>query len=142
MFTCRLCHKHLDSNLKSKRYYFCCKQCIKQHSCRIRRQNERKNLPNRLELSMWFDSLLIHDFSCRNCKRKDCSLILDHIISFHNGGKNVLSNIQPLCKVCDKKKKKVEGMLLSGKIEHTKGAATLTRKYQIAHLFEEWRETC
>lgn len=92
-------------------YYFLCKPCLKRERGRVKEQNKRKTKPNSLRFSMWMDCLMIHGFCCRFCDQK--AEILDHIVCFYNGGSNKLSNIQPLCKSCDKKKHKIEVMLQS-----------------------------
>lgn len=92
-------------------YYFLCKPCLKRERGRVKEQNRRKNKKNTLRFSMWMDCLMIHGFSCRFCENKPD--VLDHIVSFYNGGSNRLSNLQPLCTSCDKKKTKIETLLQS-----------------------------
>ncbi len=103
---CRLCKQ--ETKQKS-RFYFCCQSCYAQHRERIRHQNRRKNKPNKLKLDTWFTSLLLHGFQCRFCNKTEVTI--DHIVSFHFGGTNKLSNIQPLCESHHRTKTRIEQLL-------------------------------
>lgn len=106
---CRLCQIEKPKQEFHKIIYFCCKKCYKKESRRVRHHNKRKNKPaQNLQVKMWLTTLLMHSFKCRFCHRTD--IILDHIVSFHNGGDNSFSNIQPLCGPCNKRKTKVENV--------------------------------
>lgn len=108
--TCRICKK----NIKGKKFYFLCRGCFKAEKHRIHYQNKRKNKPSPLYLETWFDSLFIHSFCCRVCKKnpgKERDIFLDHIIPLSFGGENKCENIQPLCKKCNKVKSKIEAYL-------------------------------
>ncbi len=127
---CRLCKK--EKQKASTVYYFCCFSCYRQHKNRIKNQNKRKNKLSAIELSTWFDSLLIHSFRCRFCPNE--FEILDHITPMCLGGENMFSNIQPLCKTCDNKKRKIEALIFSKKESNQVGGERLKIKFQ--HLFE------
>ena len=109
MSICRLCKCSFEK--RATPYYFLCERCHRKQKNRIKAQNKRKNKKGSLEFSTWMDCLLMHNFTCRFCNQKP--EILDHIVSFYNGGNNSLENLQPLCKNCDNKKTKIERLLHS-----------------------------
>jgi 5-methylcytosine-specific restriction endonuclease McrA len=63
---------------------------------------KRKKLPENTRLSIYKN----YDFKCAIC-RVDLTLVtphIDHIVPLAKGGKDVLSNLQPLCGPCNLKK--------------------------------------
>ena len=42
-------------------------------------------------------------YMCRNCRR-DSELVVDHIVSWRNGGSHHPDNLQTLCKACNDRK--------------------------------------
>jgi 5-methylcytosine-specific restriction endonuclease McrA len=95
---------------------------------RIKEQNKRKNKVGSLSLATWLDCLMLHGFKCNGCGRRDCKLILDHVVSFHRGGTNELENIQPLCEICDNRKTKIESYLCSPNTNQRNDAYRLMRE--------------
>ena len=45
-----------------------------------------------------------HTCLCCGAKEPDIKLTADHVVPLKNGGNNYISNIQPLCKLCNCKK--------------------------------------
>lgn len=128
--TCRLCKTIEQSS--GKVYYLLCTKCYRHERNRVKHQNKRKNRPSNLHVSTWLDCLLLHSFKCRFCP-KDVA-ILDHIVCMSHGGTNTLENIQPLCKTCDSRKSKIEGMISSARPSDNVGGGRLKEKHK--HLFE------
>lgn len=52
----------------------------------------------------WDELLRLYNYSCLCCGKQEVKLTIDHIIPISLGGKNVIDNIQPLCKTCNSKK--------------------------------------
>lgn len=55
----------------------------------------------------WEDLKKSNDHKCIFCKKSepDIRLTMDHIVPMSKGGKNILANIQPLCRSCNCSKK-------------------------------------
>lgn len=64
----------------------------------------RRNVAGKFTLSEW--KSLVVDFGnmCLWCKEIGIELTVDHIVPLIRGGTNYISNIQPLCRVCNSKK--------------------------------------
>ena len=78
------------------------KCCIYSHN---RRSMIRKNGGSFTEKE-WFGKLEEHDYRCAICDahNDDSPMTMDHIIPISRGGRNEISNIQPLCSSCNCKK--------------------------------------
>lgn len=120
---CRFCKQNYT--IKS-RFYFCCKDCYKKEKCRIKHQNKRKNQTDKLQIDIWFASLILNGFHCRFCERTD--VFLDHIVPLSSGGTNRLNNIQPLCYNHNKIKTKIETKIVSSNSQKRREAQKLKRK--------------
>ena len=54
----------------------------------------------------WNELKVKYNYTCLFCKKKELMIKLtrDHIVPISKGGNNFISNIQPLCNVCNSKK--------------------------------------
>lgn len=62
-----------------------------------------KNAIGKFTLEEWKELIKRFQNKCAGCK-KETKLTIDHIIPISKGGTNYISNIQPLCLVCNSSK--------------------------------------
>jgi 5-methylcytosine-specific restriction endonuclease McrA len=64
-------------------------------------QHERKSaLKEKIKYEDWMRILERFDYKCLRCGEID-DLTQDHVVPLSKGGRNHISNIQPLCRVCN-----------------------------------------
>jgi len=93
---------------------------------RVQRQKRRalKRLTvGNVSTKEWLKLREDYNYTCPSCGKKEpeIDLIMDHIVPLSRGGKHLISNIQPLCRLCNGKKH-AKTILFSQK---TKGPACL-----------------
>jgi len=71
------------------------------------RRSLRNNAKGNHNQEEWLALLVICNFSCVRCDRREPEIVLteDHIIPLSKGGSNYIWNIQPLCRSCNSIKK-------------------------------------
>lgn len=80
-------------------------------------QNNRRARISRnggiFDVDSWEMLKWVYDYICPCCLRREpeIQLTIDHIVPIYLGGKNELSNIQPLCKSCNCKKGRLSSTL-------------------------------
>jgi len=104
---CKLCFGFLEKNpWKSPEFgNLICRHCAFAEKSRIRNNNKRKRnkrIPTgKIFFSEWLSVLEKHNFACAACQATNRKkLTIDHVIPLVHGGKNVHSNVQPLCVAC------------------------------------------
>ena len=65
-----------------------------------------RNDKNKISADEWMAVLDFYEHKCLRCGKsdKEVDLHIDHVIPVSKSGKNVIENIQPLCKSCNSKK--------------------------------------
>lgn len=76
------------------------KRAIDQNAQRAK----RKGLISDFHTSDWFALLEVFEGRCPWCGGRPPFLDLDHIVSLHRGGHNVVGNISPICRPCNSHK--------------------------------------
>lgn len=73
---------------------------------RKRAKAKRRNIEGSYSLQEWRELKATYNFTCPSCLRKEPEVELhaDHVMPVVKGGSNYISNIQPLCKVCNSRK--------------------------------------
>jgi 5-methylcytosine-specific restriction endonuclease McrA len=74
--------------------------------CAARSQNRRakiKGVGGIVTANEWNNLKEFYNYTCLCCKRKEpeIKLTMDHVLPISSGGKNVIDNIQPLCRSCN-----------------------------------------
>lgn len=113
MTHCKLCNTGSTEIL--------CPSCFRCEEKRVEVQNKRKNSKETLKIGEWLSCLEKHNYACKGCKKSLVLLTLDHIISLHKGGKNIVLNIQPLCSECHEIKGTVETKMMGNKKKREEG---------------------
>lgn len=74
-------------------------------SCTARRSKTRAN-GGHIAGREWRELKKKYNYTCLRCGKREpeIKLTLDHIIPISSGGKNVIENVQPLCKSCNSAK--------------------------------------
>jgi len=77
-------------------------QRISKHNARAR----KKKAVATLTVQQWLDLKALYNYRCLCCGKQepDITLTLDHVIPISKCGGNGISNVQPLCLTCNKKK--------------------------------------
>ncbi len=74
----------------------------------IKRDDQRRRKyalkSGKIDINDWVAMLKRYDYSCAHCGSKN-DITQDHIIPLVKGGQNVISNIQPLCRLCNSRKR-------------------------------------
>lgn len=71
----------------------------------VRRARLRSNNdPMRIKQSEWAELCERYNHTCLACGTTAVELVADHVIPISKGGRNVIENIQPLCRSCNAKK--------------------------------------
>lgn len=70
------------------------------------RRANRRGASGKYTQAQWDKLVLMHDGRCAKCGEKG-PLTADHIIPVVLGGSNLITNIQPLCSICNSKKQAV-----------------------------------
>ena len=68
------------------------------------RQAKKREAEGKITAKEWIDLCNKYGNKCLCCKRTDVKLTLDHVLPLKLGGKNIISNAQPLCGSCNSSK--------------------------------------
>ncbi len=71
---------------------------------RHNRRAREKNSEGKITAKQWQDLCSFYGNQCLCCGRKEIKLTLDHVVPLKLGGKNIISNVQPLCLSCNSRK--------------------------------------
>ena len=95
---CKRCSDKIDIN-KRKHAIYCSKKCLKAEEARRYYRKGTKS-------GSFVYRELVAEFLGRKCSKcqSENELQIDHIIPFDKEGKNLISNVQILCKSCHHKK--------------------------------------
>ena len=92
---CRNCGRRYTIAANGKKFCLTCK--------RVRAHKRRASEVGYFSTLEWRALCAEYGFKCLRCGRKR-KLTVDHIVPLIKGGRNVISNIQPLCDPCNKAK--------------------------------------
>lgn len=111
--TCRICYRQFETTRqKHPFFWFACKPCVKSARSKSDWHRKRKKGRGGFSATDWLVCLLENEFRCFWCKEQKPHLTLDHDVSLNFGGKNIDSNLKPLCEVCHNYKSKKENQLI------------------------------
>lgn len=76
----------------------------------VNRRARRYGVLSDLTAEEWIAMKKAHDYTCVRCGKREpeIKITMDHIIPMRLGGSNIISNIQPLCRDCNRRKFETE----------------------------------